>query len=43
MQLFNIDGEDWQFNDFVKIDTIQDGIEYCFDAKNYFYEFKSFN
>lgn len=40
--LFNIDGEDWNFNNYVKLETIPNGIEYLFDANNYYQEFKSF-
>jgi hypothetical protein len=37
-----IDGEIWYYNNFLKIETMANGIEYLFDARSYFKNHKSF-
>ena len=41
-QIICVDGEKMTYKEFVKMDVLPEELEYLFDAKKYFTEFKSF-
>jgi len=41
-RMISVDGEVWEYQKFVSMKVLDEGIEYLFDARRYFKGFKSF-